>query len=123
MAFIEPTSEQIQELRSLPDDEPVVMVNLLKFKPDGGPESYAKYGMATAKCLAAVGGKLIYRGQYRMPVIGDGDWDEVLLVEYPSIAAFFEMITSKDYQAIAHYRTEALTDSRLWATKQELNFK
>ena len=25
----------------------------------------------------------------------------------------------KDYQAIAHYRSEALLDSRNWATKQE----
>ena len=111
--------DQIEQLGKLSLEGPVVMVNLLKFKPEGGRESYANYVKATTKCLAAVGGRLVYRGQYRMPVIGDGDWDEVLLVEYPSIAAFFEMTTSKDYQATAHYRTEALTDSRLWATKQE----
>ena len=119
MRFIEPTMDQIQEFMSLPEDGPVVMVNLLKFKPDGGAESYAKYAAETMKFLLAVGGRLVYRGRYRMPLIGDEDWDEILLVEYPSIAAFFEMVGNKDYQAISHYRSEALLDSRNWATKQE----
>ena len=119
MKFIEPTMDQIQEFMSLPEEGPVVMVNLLKFKPEGGAESYAKYAAATTKFLLAVGGRLIYRGRYRMPLIGDEDWDEILLVEYPSISAFFEMVRNEDYQAILHYRTEALLDSRNWATKQE----
>jgi len=119
MAFIEPTMDQIQQFMNLPEDGPVVMVNLLKFKPDGGAESYSKYAAATAKFLLAVGGRLIYRGRYRMPVIGDEDWDEILLVEYPSIAAFFDMQRNMDYQAVVPLRTEALSDSRLWATKQE----
>ena len=119
MSYIEPSADQIKEFVRMPDDGPVVMVNLLKFKPEGGAESYAEYAKAAIKPLAAVGAKLIYRGRYRMPVIGDDDWDEILLVEYPSIAAFIEMTSNKDYQAIMHYRTEALIDSRLWATKQE----
>jgi len=119
MKFIEPTGDQIKQFMRLPDEGPVVMVNLLKFKPDGGAGSYAKYAEATAKFLAEVGGRLVYRGRYRMPVIGDEDWDEILLVEYPSIAAFFEMMRNEDYRAVTHYRTEALIDSRLWATRQE----
>ena len=119
MGFIEPTMDQIQQFMSLPEDGPVVMVNLLKFKPEGGAESYAKYAAATMEFLLAVGARLIYRGRYRMPLIGDEDWDEILLVEYPSISAFFEMVRNEDYQAILHYRTEALLDSRNWATKQE----
>jgi uncharacterized protein (DUF1330 family) len=119
MSFIEPTADQIKEFMRLPEDGPVVMVNLLKFKPDGGAELYAKYAAATTKCLLAVGGRLIYRGRYRIPVIGDEDWDEILLVEYPSIAAFFDMQRNEDYRAVVPLRTEALSDSRLWATKQE----
>ncbi len=119
MSYIEPGADQIKEFMQMPDDGPIVMVNLLKFKPEGGAESYAKYVVETMKFLQAVGGRLIYRGRYRMPVIGDGDWDEVLLVEYPSIAAFIEMTSNEDYRAIMHYRTEALSDSRLWATRQE----
>lgn len=119
MNFIEPTGDQIKQFMDLPDDGPVVMVNLLKYRPDGGRESYARYAAATTKCLLAVGGRLIYRGAYRMPLIGDEDWDDILLVEYPSIAAFFDMQRNEDYRAIVHLRTEGLSDSRLWATKQE----
>ncbi len=119
MNFIEPTGDQIKQLLSLPDDGPVVMVNLLKFKPDGGAESYAEYARAATPFLATAGARLIYRGSYRMSVIGDGDWDEVLLVEYPSISAFLEMARDEGYRAIVHHRTEALIDSRLWATRQE----
>ena len=36
-----PTPEQMQQFMSLPDG-PIVMVNLLKFKPDGGAEEYGK---------------------------------------------------------------------------------
>jgi hypothetical protein len=36
MSHIEPTRDQIKQLMSLPGEGPVVMVNLLKFKPDAG---------------------------------------------------------------------------------------
>ena len=50
-----------------------------------------------------------------MPVIGPVEerWDEVLLVEYPSVKAFLEMVNSDAYQSIVYHRTAALKDSRL----------
>ncbi len=118
MAFIEPTKEQIEAFSQLDHKGPIVMVNLLKFKGAEGLESYINYGAGSIKCVQQVGGKVLYMGDYLMPVIGDedGKWDQVILVEYPSIQAFFDMVTSKEYLDILHYRTEALADSRLWAT-------
>ncbi|SHJ42665.1 Uncharacterized conserved protein, DUF1330 family [Desulfatibacillum alkenivorans DSM 16219] len=117
MAFIEPTGQQLKELSQMKHEGPIVMVNLLKLKKEGGQESYAKYSDATLKLVQKIGGRVIYFGKYMMPVIGDGDWDGVLLVEYPSIEAFFEMVNSPEYKATVHHRSEALEDSRLWATK------
>ena len=37
-----PTPAQMQDFIALPDDHPIVMVNLLKFKPNGGQAEYAK---------------------------------------------------------------------------------
>jgi hypothetical protein len=37
---LEPTPEQFAALAARPTDAPVVMVNLLKFKSDGGRERY-----------------------------------------------------------------------------------
>jgi uncharacterized protein (DUF1330 family) len=96
------------------DDGPVVMLNLLAMKPDGGIEKYAEYGAAVAPILESIGGRMIFSGTGTSALIGSSrDWDMVLLVRYPSRAAFLGMIGSPEYQAIAHLRTEALAYSEL----------
>ena len=117
MVFINPTRDQFKQLMALPDRGPIVMVNLLKFKEEGGIESYARYERIASRFVQELGGRMIYRGEYLMPVIGDDAWDEILIVEYPSIAAFIEMQRNKEYQAAVPFRTEALVDSRLYLTK------
>lgn len=54
-----------------------------------------------------------------MTVIGDDDWDKVIIAEYPSIDAFLEMQRDTTYQAAVPYRTDALEDSRLIAIRME----
>jgi uncharacterized protein (DUF1330 family) len=94
-------------------DGPVTMLNLLAFKPDGGQERYAEYGAAVAPLLERVGGRVVYGGQAAPALLGDGRWDLVALVEYPSRQAFLDMVSSPEYQAIAHLRSEALTAGEL----------
>jgi hypothetical protein len=48
---LEPTPEQFAALAARPADEPVVMVNLLQFRADGGRESYARYAQGVAPHL------------------------------------------------------------------------
>jgi uncharacterized protein (DUF1330 family) len=117
MAFIMPTQDQFKQLMSQNYKGPIVMVNLLKFKPDGGAESYRKYYEATKGLMAGKGISLVvYRGNGLMPVIGEEEWDEIALYEYDSIEAFIEMNRNKEYQAVIRLRTEALIDSRLYCT-------
>lgn len=92
---------------------PVTMLNLLRFKPDGGRERYAEYGEAVLPLLEKAGGRLVFQGPAAPVVIGDASWDLVLLVEYPTRGAFLEMIQSPEYLAIAHLRTEALARGEL----------
>ncbi|MDX6610138.1 MAG: hypothetical protein QOF85_2063 [Solirubrobacterales bacterium] len=95
------------------DDSPVVMLNLLRFKPKGGRERYAEYGAAVTPLLEKAGARVVFLGESAAPLLGEGSWDSVLLVEYPSPQAFLEMIGSAEYQAIAHLRTEALAKGEL----------
>jgi uncharacterized protein (DUF1330 family) len=95
------------------EQAPVVMLNLLAFEPDGGRERYEEYGAAVAPLLEKVGGRIVFLGLPATPLLGDGGWDLVVLVEYPTRAAFQEMIGSPEYQAIAHLRTEALVKGEL----------
>jgi uncharacterized protein (DUF1330 family) len=95
------------------EDAKVVMLNLLAFRPEGGRERYEEYGVAVAPLLERAGGRVAFVGNPAAALLGDGSWDLVLLVEYPTRQAFLEMIGSPEYQAIAHLRTEALSKGEL----------
>jgi uncharacterized protein (DUF1330 family) len=121
-----PTESQLQELASMPADEPVVMLNLLRFKdqasaPDEGmtgQEAYERYGLEAAPFLTKVGGRMLNGAVARQVVIGpEGEWDMVLLVEYPSARRFLEMASDPGYLEAHAHRDAALADSRLIATQ------
>ncbi len=117
MSYIQPTEEQLKAFGSDPQDGPIVMLNLLRFKGEAGKTSYGRYIEAVRPLVEQRGGRIVYRGAGNLSLIGPKEWDEILLVEYPNRAALLDMITSSAYQAIAHYRQDALEDSRLVLTK------
>ncbi|RNG31590.1 DUF1330 domain-containing protein [Streptomyces botrytidirepellens] len=97
----------------------VVMLNLLRFRPDGGRESYGRYAEALGPAInARYGVQVEYLGDGgRALVAEDGQaWDMVLLVRYPNRQAFADMIRDPDYQAVSHLRSEALVESVLQPT-------
>ncbi|MFV1362947.1 DUF1330 domain-containing protein [Mycolicibacterium elephantis] len=115
---LEPTARQLEELAARPADEPVVMINLLRFT-DGGRESYLRYVREAGPHLQRVGGTVRYAGTAPTQVIGDGAkpwWDAILVVEYPSPAAFLDMVTNEDYLKIHEFRANALERGDLIAT-------
>ncbi|MDH6245853.1 DUF1330 domain-containing protein [Mycobacterium sp. OTB74] len=115
----ETTPAQITALMSRPTDAPVVMVNLLKFKQDGGWERYLQYGEEVAPHLERVGATIRYGGTAPANIIGDGErpwWDAILIVEYPTPAAFIDMVTSESYAAVHKHRAAALDRGDLIAT-------
>lgn len=95
------------------EDAPVVMLNLLAFRADGGRRRYEEYGEAVAPLLERAGGRIVFLGDPAMVLLGEGSWDLVVLVEYPTRQAFLDMIGSAEYQAIGHLRTEALAKGEL----------
>ena len=108
----------LKALAKLPSGEPVVMVNLLKFKEQGGRDHYLDYSRAVQPHLDRVGGTVRYAGASPVNVIGDGEtpwWDAILVVEYPSTAAFTDMVTDPGYQQIHGHRAAALTQGDLMA--------
>lgn len=109
---------------------PVVMLNLLRFRevadyaatpelapddPISGREAYRRYERHTLPHLGDVGGEVLFLGEGGAPMIGplDEHWDLVLLVRYPSAAAFLSMAGHEAYLAGVGHRTAALEDSRL----------
>jgi uncharacterized protein (DUF1330 family) len=116
---VQPTPEQIAALAARPADEPVVMVNLLKFRADDGQASYVHYVREAAAHLGRVGGTVRYAGRSPSVVIGEGEkpwWDAILVVEYPTPAAFLDMVTNEDFGKVHEYRENALDRGDLIAT-------
>jgi uncharacterized protein (DUF1330 family) len=131
MSAIDPRPDQVEGLPlKVPDGQRVVMVNLLRFRewaeyPPGtrtekhtGRQAYDLYSRHALRFLTKVGGQPIWRGQASFSIIAPvgEEWDEAILVEYPSRGAFERMVTDPGYQAGLCLRTAALADSRLIAT-------
>lgn len=128
MNVVNPAPEQLQKvLADTPKDQPVVMLNLLRFRDKAdysddygecsGREAYQQYMKEAAACVSAVGAEVIWSGRSVGSLIAppDESWDQVLLVRYPSIDAFMAMIQSSEYKGVVKHRTAALRDSRLVA--------
>jgi len=118
--YINPTKEQFKELMDQGYKGPIMMINLLKFKKEGGREAYARYHEGLQESFDRIGGKITKMGNLLMTVIGFEEWDQFFVAEYPSIDAFIEMQRDKGYQAAVPHRDEALEDSRLIAVKAEM---
>lgn len=130
MPTIDPDPKRLPELlASLPQDTPIVMLNLLRFRDQAryqegaseparsGRQAYGEYSKTALRKVQGVGGELVWMGRTRASLIApEGEhWDEVLLVRYPSAAAFASMLSDPEYQAATRHRTAALEEARLIA--------
>jgi uncharacterized protein (DUF1330 family) len=120
-----PTPQQIQALLSGPPDQPVVMVNLLRFKriadsptdAASGEDAYRRYAEKMIAFVESKGGRVIWSGRVDSQVIGDGGdfFHMVGLVEYPSRQAFVEIATDPYVQEIGVHRASGLEGQWLLA--------
>jgi uncharacterized protein (DUF1330 family) len=121
-----PTPEQFTSLVSGPDEGPVVMLNLLRFKPAAdaphesltGQQAYALYAEKMIPFVVSKGGRFIWSGRIERTVIGDsGEFFQMAaLVEYPSRKAFVEIATDPYVLEIGKYRAAGLEGQWLIAT-------
>ncbi|WP_150249346.1 DUF1330 domain-containing protein [Nocardiopsis deserti] len=114
---VDPSGPDLARLMDEDPGGPVVMLNLLRFKPDGRP-SYEEYSRRAGGFLKRYGAELLYAGDGASPLVAEEGqaWDAVLLVRYPSREAFSRMVADPEYQRITHLRTEALSEAVLQPT-------
>lgn len=116
MSGIESNKDQFSALADNPSQEPFVMLNLLKFKKDGGRESYFRYIKDSGPFVEKVGAKVIYFGKPKELLQGKEDWDLLMLVQYPSRKAFLEMTSNPGYLKVHKYRADGVERAVLYAT-------
>jgi uncharacterized protein (DUF1330 family) len=112
---IDPKGSDLKRFLSEDDGKPVVMLNLLRYAPEGGRARYAEYLAAATPFVQAVGGEQVYFGEGATALVAEAGqaWDAVLIVRYPSRAAFSKMIANPEYQKVTHLRTGALVEAVL----------
>ncbi|MFN3766632.1 MAG: DUF1330 domain-containing protein [Aliihoeflea sp.] len=123
-AYVDPTRETFGNFRRLAEEGPIHMLNLVRLReraeyPDGrdvsGEEAYRAYGRESGPIFRRVGGRIAWTGDFRLMLIGPTDerWDRCFIAEYPSGAAFVEMVKDSDYQKAVVHRQAAVLTSRL----------
>lgn len=111
---IDPKGPDLKQFLAEDDGRPIAMLNLLRFA-EGGRFRYAEYLRAAAPFVQKVGGEVVLFGDALPPLVAEAGqaWDAVLIVRYPSRAAFTRMVADPNYQAITHLRTLALREAVL----------
>jgi uncharacterized protein (DUF1330 family) len=114
-------------IRNLPDQGPVVMVNMLRFREvsadgDGtGWDAYLRYSRMVMPLIKARGGGVVWAGRGEGVAFGnaaEAGWDYVVLVHYPSRAAFLDMTTSAEYAAANVHRENGVARHVIVAASQ-----
>lgn len=117
-------------LVKLPDDAPVTMLNLMRFRErslDGngsGWDAYLRYSALAIKLIKARGGTIIWTGDAEAVAFGVPDrhrWHYVALVHYPSRAAFLDMMTSPEYAMANVERENGCIDHAIIAVRETYN--
>ena len=116
-----PNDQQMAGFLEEDEDQPIFMVNLLKFKdkatyPDKtetdltGEEAYAIYGEEVRKHLEKVGAKPIFSGKVSRLMLGEVEdlWDMVAIAMYPNRKAMLDMISDQEYIKSAQHRVAGL---------------
>jgi len=117
---LRPNPIQLAEF-ALGDDDPILMVNLLKFKDkaeyeDGratnltGREAYEIYVTETREHLANVGAELILSGEVNGLLLGEVEelWDAFGVARYPSRKAMITMARNPAYIESEKHRAAGL---------------
>ena len=101
--------EQICRLLDGPADEPVAIVELLRFADESG-ELYQPYREALASAADRMGGELVWRGSLDIQALGTAtpSFDELVVTRYPSPAAYLSVLMSPRVRSASSSRAEGL---------------
>jgi hypothetical protein len=129
VSHLDPTDDQLVAFASAPQDTPVVMLNLNRYRdraqyatpgPDDdvtGREAYLRYGAVAVRAMGEVGAKILWAVPAEQVFVGcDHDaYEEAVAAWYPNRAAFLRMISLDWYQVALVHRSAALEQATIIA--------
>lgn len=111
--MIEASRESLEKFAAGNPGKPVVLVQLLRFEPGGVPR-YIEYSAKAQSILREIGAQILYAGQCTEPLLAsDRPWDAVVVIRYPTRAAYVQMLADPAFQAITPLRKAAVREAML----------
>ena len=131
MPAFQPTADQFRAFRDDPYNGPIAQVNLLKFRlkaayKSGEPEhgtdetgaaAYQRYAEAFGAAAAEMGGTCLLMGETERYFIGQGDWDAVMVMHFPTRQAFIATLNHANYHEMHRHRDAGLLAQELITTR------
>lgn len=128
MTYVDPDRDRFAAFRALTREGPIQMLNLIRFRERAaysddrdvsGRQAYAAYSRESLPIFERVGGRQVWIAFPELLLIGPSEerWDISFVAEYPSGAAFVEMLQDDAYREAVKHRTAAVADSRLLRMK------
>lgn len=129
MPHLMPTPSQLETLMALPQDTPVAVLNMFRFReraeyqeddPEygspaadiSGEQAMALYTEEAGASLTGLGGHVEFRAAAAQVMIGpeDAHWHMVAIMYFPTRSAFVNMLTDPGFQQARRHRKAALAD-------------
>ncbi|MCG9771463.1 DUF1330 domain-containing protein [Pseudoalteromonas piscicida] len=118
---IGPSEDQIKAMQAPGPDQPICLVNMLKYKehavyPDSrdshlsGKEAYEIYAKAVEDLLPEYGGKIVFVGDVTYLGMGSVEelWDEVAIVMFPSRSQMLKVSMSDHWKEACLHKVAGL---------------
>ena len=124
IGHVDPDRDRFAQFKDLPRERPIHMLNLVRLRAqaayaDGrvatGLEAYRAYGRESGPVFRRLGGRQVWSGRPELVLIGPAQerWDIAFIAEYPSGAAFIEMLRDPVYREAVKHRQAGVEESRL----------
>ena len=118
LARVNPSKASLAQLAEQPDHTPVIMLNLLRFRPRGDATIYSMYGREAAPEVEKVGSFVGYYGAVIAdldPALGfDASYDAVVMPVYHRRGSYLELQHSSIYQLVIPYRSAGTSRRTLY---------
>ena len=106
-----------EKIRREAGEGPIVTLNLVRFRRDGGREKFDEYARISGTLLEKARADLLFLGNAGPLVAGragDEEWDLVAIVRFANIDRFLAMITDPTYQIEGRRLREESLERVIW---------
>jgi uncharacterized protein (DUF1330 family) len=116
---IDAQEAEVNKILDLPKDEPIVLLNLLRFaEGETGEPQFKKYVKHCFEHAPRFGAEVLYIGKSALVLVAEEgqSWDAVWLVKYPNPQQWFALFHDEDFRAGFHLRGASLAEAVLQVT-------